>query len=364
MRVLAAPLDWGLGHATRMLPILRQLQQQGAELIIGYTPLTQQLLQLQLPQATFVEVPSYHITYSRRTTGMAGMLGLIPRIWRAKRKEYKVVAQLAKRYQPQLILSDNRYGFRHPHIRSIIISHQLQLSFPPAWQLLGRLAQSVNHAWLRQFDSVWVPDDSSQQLSGSLSTNSTLPLRFIGQLSRFQPKPYHRPMAAPYILCVVSGPEPQRSLLEQLLRQKQPQPQQHIVLIGGQPQATQAATHSPQLHYFPHLPDEQFAAYLQHADCIVSRSGYSSLMDYACLACKKVFLIPTPGQSEQIYLAQRLRSQKICDYSKQADFNWQKVIDTDWKQWKGFETPPQRHLMEVVRGEFWSGKFWSGKFES
>ncbi len=343
MKILTAPLDWGLGHATRLLPILRQWQAKGAKLIIGVNDSTRAFLQEQVPTATFEEVPSYNISYARNGFDVMTGLRLLPHIFRAIRQERKVVARLVDKYQPQFIVSDNRFGFRHPQVQSIIISHQLNLQYPKSLKLAGKIGQWFNAQWLQKFDEVWVPDTEAHTLSGVLSQHPTIKAKAIGYLSRFQSKNYPKPIDKDYILCIVSGPEPLRSALEHIFRAEAEKHKQYIVLLGGRPFATHESKDSKYVQYFSHLPDEDFAAYLQHANCVVSRSGYSSLMDYIALGCSKVFLIPTPGQSEQEYLANRLQQMGICNYSTQNNFSLAKVIDTDWHQWKGFA-----HLMSTT----------------
>ncbi len=336
MKVLTAPLDWGLGHATRLLPILRRWQAEGAELIIGVNDSTSAFLQAQLPTATFEEVPSYNISYARNGFDVIAGLRLLPHVFRAIRQEHKVVAKLVVKYQPQLILSDNRFGFRHSQVQSIIISHQLNLQYPKSVSVFGKIGQRFNTRWLQKFDKVWIPDTKAHTLSGILSQHPTIKATPIGYLSRFQSQNYPKPIDKDYILCIVSGPEPLRSALENIFRVEAEIHQQQIVLLGGRPFAANESKESKYVQYFSHLPDEHFAAYLQHAKCVVSRSGYSSLMDYIAIGCQRVFLIPTPGQSEQEYLADRLQKQGVCNYSTQNDFSLAKVMNTDWQQWYGF----------------------------
>ncbi len=336
MKVLTAPLDWGLGHATRLLPLLRQWQAAGAELIIGVNDSTKAFLQAQLPTATFEEVPSYNISYAQDGFDVMTGLRLLPHIFRAIRQERKVVDKLVAKYQPQLIVSDNRFGFRHPQVQSIIISHQLNLQYSKNLSLFGKIGQRFNERWLQKFDKIWVPDTEAHTLSGILSQHPTIKAKPIGYLSRFESQNYPKPITKDYMLCIVSGPEPLRSALENIFRAEAETHQQQIVLLGGRPFAPHESKDSKYVQYFSHLPDEDFAAYLQHANCVVSRSGYSSLMDYIAIGCQRVFLIPTPGQSEQEYLANRLQKQGVCNYSIQNDFSFVKVLDIDWQQWKGF----------------------------
>lgn len=336
MRVLAAPLDWGLGHATRLLPILRQLDAQGAEIIVGVNLSTKVFLQSQMPHLTFEDLPSYNIIYAPNRFGLWAMLRLVPRILFAMQRERRVVRHLVKKYGIELVISDNRFGFRSAEVPNIFISHQLNIQYPKQYSFFGQLAGMLNSHWLKRFDEVWVPDTTDRLLSGVLSVRKSIKAKPIGILSRFSKGgTYVRPIESSYVLCIVSGPEPLRSQLEGLLRIQAAQTQTQVVIVGGKPQE-QSVSQSPYVCYFSHLQDVDLAAYIQHADCVLSRSGYSSLMDYVALGCPRVFLIPTPGQTEQEYLAQRLKTMRICNSCAQSQFSMQKLVQTDWAKWSGF----------------------------
>ena len=326
LNILASPLDWGLGHATRMLPLLRYLQQEGHHLHIGVNELTLDLLKEQLPEANFHYVPSYQIRYSNSAYTFS-MLSLIPRILRAKKKEYRWVQDFVKDKPIDLIISDSRFGFYHPHIPSVIISHQLRLQYPKYYLPLAWLAQRNNERYLKKFQQIWVPDFEDHLLSGKLSENSSLKAYYISPQSRLQPCEKASPLDKSYVLCILSGPEPERSVLEELLIKQAASINKHLVMIGGRPFAKNVETHDPNLTYFNHLNDVDMACYIQYADLVISRSGYSSIMDYYQLQSKRLFLIPTPGQTEQLYLAQHLKKMHICDFAEQKEFNLQLITE-------------------------------------
>ncbi len=109
-----------------------------------------------------------------------------------------------------------------------------------------------------------------------------------------------------------------------------------LIIVGGQPNKEQASYELSNVKYFTHLPTAELATYIQHADLVISRSGYSSLMDYVTLGCKSVFLIPTPDQPEQIYLAKRMKESGICNFIHQYSFNIEASI-SEIDKYSGFK---------------------------
>lgn len=326
LNILISPLDWGLGHASRIVPLLRKLEGEGHHLMIGVNELTSPFIKEHIPNANFYQLPSYGIKYSQWGSFLS-FAALAPKILKAKRAEESWVLNFVKENPVDFIISDSRFGFKHPDVKSIIISHQLNLQFPRFWKWPGRLAQKINEKWLLAFNEIWVPDEEDHYLSGDLSKNPNLEAQFMGIQSRLEKEEGLSPEESPFILCILSGPEPQRSVLEQMIRHQSPQIKQHVVIVGGKPHQPRRPYNCANTTYFNHMDDQMLANYIEHADLVISRSGYSSLMDYYHLACKRLFLIPTPGQTEQIYLAKRMEEMGICDYTFQKNFIMKDSID-------------------------------------
>ncbi len=318
-KILVSPLDWGLGHATRLIPIIKGLKGD-KELIIGVNKTTERLMKVHFPDAIFEEVPAYNIRNSI-TGRFVSYVKMSAQIRKAKRAEEKWVKDFVAQNKVDLIISDSRFGFRHPDIKSVMVTHQLSLQFPLIWKMPGRIAQGVNEKWLSAFDEIWVPDDEQHSLSGDLSVHSRIASRFIGIQSRFEKKKTSSPVDYPYILCILSGPDPQRSELEKIILHQAPLISQRMVIVRGKPEKGAQKVNCANALRYSHLETEELATYIQNADLVMSRSGYSSLMDYKTLGCKNLFLVPTPGQTEQIYLAKRMKEMGICDFAFQSKFN-------------------------------------------
>ncbi|NOR87279.1 MAG: hypothetical protein GQ527_06690 [Bacteroidales bacterium] len=336
LNILVSPLDWGLGHATRIVPLLRYLQKQDHQLIIGVNEATSDFLRDHFPKAIFHFIPSYQISYSK-TGSSFSLLKLIPNIIKAKRKESRWVKEYIKDQAVDLIISDSRFGFRHSLIPSVIISHQLNLQYPKAISFLGQIAQKINKKWLSSFDHIWVPDSKDHYLSGNLSIHKSLNISFIQSQSRLYPTQKANPIGTDYILCILSGPEPQRSNLENIIISQAESLKKQLVIVGGQPQKSVDQYEIKNIIYFNHLQDDRMSNFIQNASVVISRSGYSSIMDYYTIGCRQLFFIPTPGQTEQIYLAQRMKDLGIGDFEIQSKFNLEKVLMRQ-KTWKGFRS--------------------------
>jgi len=334
LKILAAPLDWGLGHATRMTPMLRNLIENKHQLMIGVNKLTSAYLKAQFPHAEFYDIPSYKIEYSVGTSSLA-LAKVIPKMIKAKKAENEWVKDFVNNNQVDFIISDSRFGFYHSSIPSVVISHQLTLQYPKAYSLLGKIAQAINEKWLKPFNQIWVPDSENHNLSGNLTVNNKLNTHFIGHQSRLKSQNKPNPVGKEYILCILSGPEPQRTKLENIIIKQSSTVKRQIVIIGGKPQEDKAQYDIGNVKYFNHLQDDEMAVYIQNASLIISRSGYSSIMDYNTLGCRQLFLIPTPAQTEQIYLAKLLKEKGICDFEYQNKFDF-KNIEGFSQQWKGF----------------------------
>ncbi|MBK8967269.1 MAG: glycosyltransferase [Lewinellaceae bacterium] len=306
-RILVAPLNWGLGHVTRCIPLIQELEQMGVEVMLASDGVALHLLRAEFPHLTTFELPSYRIRY--QSANMVWNIGRqLPRIIWAIRRENQAVAQLVRTHGIQGILSDNRYGCFCKKVSSVLISHQLHVQLP--FKLIGWPANSVLRLALNKFDAVWVPDvEAPPGLAGVLSHGEPVhpDVRYIGILTRMQ----HYEMEAEYDVAVVlSGPEPQRSILEQLLLEQAMEMPHKFIIVQGQTQSKKHYYAADDVEVVSYLTTRDLNNVLMSSKVLVCRSGYSSIMDLAGLN-KKAILIPTPGQTEQEYLAKTLAEQQF-----------------------------------------------------
>lgn len=300
-KILIAPLNWGIGHATRCIPIIAECISHGHEVIIGSDGDALAILKKEFPELEFVNLPSYHIHFNPQKWKFGNLIKQIPRLLSAIRKEKLETQKLVHSKGINYIISDNRYGVYSNKIESILITHQLDLSVP-----ISFLANRALHFLLRPFNQIWIPDfKGSPNLSGKLGHQdlSTNRLKYIGPLSRLsavkEVPPKGLKTKGAFTLVLISGPEPARSQFEELILKHSGD---NLVIVGGSLNSEKANFGSHHL-YYPFLNSENIKWLLTHAENIICRSGYSTLMDLFALN-RKAVLIPTPGQPEQQYLAQ------------------------------------------------------------
>lgn len=297
--ILVTVLNWGIGHATRSIPMIKALQEKHT-IWIASDGAALAFLKHELPQSNFEELPSYNISYAAGSNQLWHLTKQLPHIVRNIKAEHAVTQQLVEQHQIDLVISDNRYGCYHPRIPSIIITHQLQLKVPFG----GKIVNQQLHKWLAKFDTIWVPDDSTHSFSGELSQHSNLQAKHIGLQSRMNSvtaQEPHSPVQKPFALAVISGPEPQRAIFEGILIRSFVALKKTAIIVGG---TSHQKPHqiNPFVTYLPQLTGQELKWYMQNASHIVCRSGYSTLMDLVALG-RRALLVPTIGQTEQEYLA-------------------------------------------------------------
>jgi len=319
-----AVLDWGLGHATRCVPIIHELQKQNVRVVVGGCGSSLNILKSEFPELTFYELPPYGIVYpdSRSTLGgsmLFSMLLQLPKIKRAINQEKILVDEIVANEKIDFILSDNRYGCYSDKIHSIFIGHQLNLQMPLRISLLSNFVNDRHKHKIKNFDQVWVPDQAKGfHFSGILSEGRLRDAKFIGVLSRFNGT--GKPSKEGYkIVALISGPEPMRTVFECLVREQLQKCGRKSLIVKGKPGSSEWVLNGT-VSEVDHLTSTELEPVLTSADVILSRPGYSTIMDLAILGKKAIF-IPTPGQTEQEYLARYLASNNMACVQEQDQFN-------------------------------------------
>ncbi len=314
--VLVAPLNWGLGHATRCIPIIKALQKQGFSPVIASDGAALSLLEKEFPELEFYELPSLQIKYSKR--GFWFKFKIILQLFRLQqciKREKHFINTLASQMNLKGIIADNRLGLNHPQIPSVIISHQLKVySGSTTW-----LTTKLHQKFIAKYNECWVPDYPNRPyLSGRLGhlRRTKLHLKYIGVLSRFEIR--EEPLKYD-VLVLLSGPEPQRSMLEKKILKEFKDYDGKVVLVRGLIDAKDNIDNHSNMLVYNYLTAKPLEALILQSEIIVARSGYTTLMDLSKLN-KKAFFIPTPGQSEQQYLARRLKRYLIAPYCQQDKF--------------------------------------------
>lgn len=297
--ILYAVLNWGLGHATRSIPIIDELINQGHQVIIASDGDASELLKREYPKLASESLPPYSVRYNKENLWHI-VLSNAPKVFLAIQKEKRAALKLQAKHNADLIISDSRFGFRSERVPSHIITHQLNLSSSSL--VLKKSLNLINEGYLNSFTSCWIPDTPDHLLSGELSQNPRIKkTHYLGPISRLKKQTSH----IEYDLGIfLSGPEPARTKLEIRLRDKYKDSTWRICLVRGTTSRRQGTF--PESWTILDLADtQQINQLLQRSEQVISRSGYTSILDYYILG-KKAFLIPTPGQSEQEYLSEYL----------------------------------------------------------
>jgi len=327
-RILISPLDWGLGHATRCIPIIRELSRLECDVWLASDGFQKRLLQEEFPSITILELPGYKIRYSKSNTGFRfRMIAQIPKILDIISYENKWLRTKAPVYEFDAIISDNRYGFHHHNISNVFITHQLRIKSRMG-KLIDGLLNSVNYSYIKKFNQCWVPDEEKEtNLAGELSHPRQLPkpaVHYVGILSRFEPVKI--PVIKNHVLIVLSGPEPQRTILENLVIKEITQFNGTATIVRGVPGAEKIIPSTNTLKFYNHLPAAELNKEMEQAEFVISRSGYSTIMEIARLN-KQSILIPTPGQGEQEYLAKHLAEKNYAYCIDQKKFSLIKALE-------------------------------------
>ncbi len=326
-RILVAPLDWGLGHATRCIPVIRELIAQGAQVWLAGEGAQEKLLKEEFPDLPFLPLQGYRIRYAGSASGLVwNMFRQLPKMKKAIEYENNWLKKVVREYRPDAVISDNRYGLYHPDIPSVIITHQLLIK--TGWgKWSERILQLRNYAYLNRFNHCWIPDEEGKgNLAGELSHPDKKPIppvRYIGFLSRFSK--LQLPERKDHLLLLLSGPEPQRSLLENLLIAGLGDHNGTATVVRGLPGEHSLIPSTNRVQFYNHLQATALNKEMQEASLIICRSGYSSIMDALALE-KKCILVPTPGQTEQEYLGSTLMERGIAVTVAQKEFSLKKAL--------------------------------------
>ena len=322
IRVLIAPLDWGLGHTTRCLPIIYELVRQDVEVSVACNDRQAQLVRTELPEVRILPLSGYNFKYFKRgALNKLATIFQVPKILTAIKREHRWLGITLKKETFDVIISDNRYGFYNHSAYSIFITHQLQIQVPTnKW--LQRFLQKWNYNFINLFNECWIPDFKDEQnLAGELSHSEILPktvVKYIGLLSRFEnivlaaKKPVD-------ILILISGPEPQRTIFEEIIIGQLQKIKRSAIVVRGLPESKDVLQPFNNVSFFNHLPAKELNELMSSAQIVISRSGYSTIMDIIKLG-KKSISVPTPGQTEQEYLADYLMQKKWCLSFSQKKF--------------------------------------------
>ncbi len=322
-RILIAPLDWGLGHTTRCIPIIRYLLNLGHIPVVACNTSQRSFIEETFGSIEIIHLDGYDVTYSKwNRFGQIGLLSQLPRINKTISAEHKWLEKNAGDLKLNGIISDNRYGLCHAKIPSVIMTHQLQVQ-TGFGNLADSTIQKVHYEYLERFNATWVVDAAGEpNLGGKLSHPRQVPkhTNYIGLLSQFEGKTNEGTVAdTGNLVILLSGPEPQRTELSAMLWQQLQDFEGKVIFIEGNENAVAPSSIPKHVTYHKRQKYATLKPLLQSAGMVICRSGYSTIMDLTILN-KKAILIPTPGQTEQEYLGKHLRKEGLFYCAKQDGF--------------------------------------------
>lgn len=352
-KILICPLNWGLGHAARCVPVINAFLKEGAEVFLASDGDALAFLKEEFPLLPAIALPAYNIQYPKSGSMVIAMLIQSPKIFLAIRKEHKAIKKIIQENNIDVVVSDNRYGCYSKKTKSVFITHQLFIQTPVILDFLKPLIGYINNHYIKKYNSVWVPDVASgNNLSGKLShqPNTFSKAIFVGSLSRFNGVMENK-IKTDYtykLMVLLSGPEPQRTLLEKELLAACKKINEPVLFVRGKLN-NETSLDSTRLHHITFknfLSGNALKQSIIESEYIVCRSGYSTIMDLAALN-KKAVLIPTPGQTEQDYLAQYFFERKIFNTMNQDKIDLQNVL----QQQNNFEGIFLKNDFETLRKE-------------
>jgi len=302
MKTLFAVCSWGLGHATRDIPLMRGILKAKHSLTIVGRGRSLELLKGELgDRCQYVSMSDYSSVYSKKDFSVAKFLGYFPFYIDEIIKEHIKIKKLVRKEKYERIISDSRFGVYDKKIPSYFIFHQLRFISPVRIKLFEMATERFNYSFFKEnFSMFLVPDDKKNPLSGDLSHNLRYfkddKVEYLGIISDLKKREVKQD-----IDYFISLPEPQRTVLEKIILQQASSLKGKVVIALGRPEDQRNRTFN-HLRIFGYLGRKKQEEIMNRAKLVITRSGYTTLMELVALN-KKALLIPTPGQTEQVYLA-------------------------------------------------------------
>jgi len=364
INILVCILDWGLGHATRCIPLIRHLQELNCRVLIAGNGRSLRLLKEEFPACEFINLPSYRFIYPSGANMALAMMASLPSITSGIYYEHKQLKKIIADYDIHGVISDNRFGLWNKKIPCVYMTHQVRIRGSKGFRFVEPLLFKVHSWFIRKFDFLWIPDLASEEnLSGKLSHPADeFHAVYLGPLSRFQSLKIDADLSTvtekPDILAIISGPEPQRTIFESMVLEQASNSKQRVTIIRGIPGGNRNTESRKKVRLYDHLDTATLAWLIKNSQIVLSRPGYSTIMDLAVLGAR-AFFVPTPGQTEQEYLAALLKSRKLCNYSSQKEFRLENIFQEseDYPGLGGFSGSGNSFAQVRNFVEFISSKF-------
>ncbi len=349
------PLEWGLGHAGRMIPLIRILQEKGHDILIGAGRKLQVFFRNEVTDVRYIDLPGFRPSYSRYLPQYAALLLRVPVLLFHIAAEHVRLKKIIKDNKIDIVISDNRFGLWNRNIKTIYITHQVRIPFPGKFRSLERIGTGFHRFFIKRYSYCLVPDLPGElNLSGRLSHGVSLSgtTRYIGILSRFTecyPACQSGKDLIPDITLVLSGPEPQKGILRDKVVRLLKKTGSESVILEGKPGNSECVRTGNIISY-NHLSSGEMKAILSNSKYVITRSGYTSIMELVSMN-RTALLIPTPGQTEQEYLADHLSAKGWFTTVSQNKLNSGTILQSSIPVDSGRILAESRVLLEEALNE-------------
>ncbi len=322
-KILVAPLDWGLGHTTRCMPIIQHLVDRNCQVLFAGKESQRSYVSQTFPNIEYIDLEGYNVEYANTGMGlMPKLLGQMPRLNKVIKKEHEWLKGLVSNGVVDAVISDNRYGLNHPDIPTVMMTHQLQ-PMSGMGNIIDSALRPQHYKYLQRFRDCWVVDTEENGWAGKLSHPEELPdnATYMGLLSQLQRGLEQKD----YMLVLLSGPEPQRTIIADKLWEQVQDHEGEVVFVSGSDEYLKPEVIPTHIKYYGRVTKTVLDKLVQQASVVVCRSGYSTVMDLVKLGKKAIF-IPTPGQTEQEYLAAYLSQRPEFTAAGQKNFRLKEMV--------------------------------------
>lgn len=320
-RILYCVLNWGLGHATRSIPVIAEFLKNGAQVTLASDGLALKYLQQRFPDLAALRLPAYNPVYPQGSNMVWKMGTQLPKFIKTIYQEHKKTEKIIANRKIDVVISDNRYGCYSNKTKSVFITHQCHLLMPTGYKWMEPLVNYFNMRQLKCFNEIWIPSVPHSFAGKLIEINRQIPHRYIGFLSQLN----EIQLPLKYKVCVLcSGPEPQRSIFEKTMARQIETINESAIIIRGTDTKRETAFGKATVRDICHAAE--LNEIIASSDFIVARSGYSTIMDLIKLK-KRAALVPTPGQTEQEYLASMLHKKRIAFSNSQSSFELHEALN-------------------------------------
>ncbi|MBN2223360.1 MAG: hypothetical protein JW765_01655 [Deltaproteobacteria bacterium] len=304
--MLFSPLSWGLGHATRDIPIINDLIARGHTVGVAATGIALELLSLEFPDLEFYNVPDYPSPYTSDGFSITRVVALFPLMVNNIAREHRIISRIVRSERYDLVISDNRFGAYTKDVPCLFISHQIRFATPGGIESVERMMEVFNGRYHRHFERVIVPDNppGPRSLSGKLgyARRPFTKRRAYSAGILTDIRKQDVPQDIDYLVSI-SGPKVTKDALKKIIVEQIGGISGKKVILLGDPASAFEERLDDDTLMKSHADRHEMADLMNRAEFVITRSGYTTVMELAELEKKDLLFIPTPGQTEQEYLS-------------------------------------------------------------